>query len=89
AGTISSGGHSLIGDPKFVDSTNDNYGLGQNSAAIDQGLDAGINIDIDGTFRPQGSQVDIGAYEGPGSKNESPGGEDETVAVYLPIILIE
>jgi predicted outer membrane repeat protein len=60
---ITSGGHSLIGDPKFVDPLNGNYHLQFGSAAIDHGVDADIYTDLDGNPRPKGVGFDIGAYE--------------------------
>jgi uncharacterized repeat protein (TIGR01451 family) len=53
----------LYGDPAFVDPTSHDYHLGGNSAAIDAGIDVGINTDIDGEARPQISGYDIGADE--------------------------
>jgi len=55
--------HSLYGDPAFVNPGSDDYHVGLASAAIDQGLDAGVGDDIDGQPRPQGSGYDIGADE--------------------------
>jgi hypothetical protein len=60
---ITSGGHSLIGDPRFVDPFNDNFHLQFGSAAIDHGVDAGVYTDLDGSPRPVGTGFDIGAYE--------------------------
>ncbi|CAG0934614.1 hypothetical protein TFLX_03588 [Thermoflexales bacterium] len=60
---VTSGGHSLIGDPKFVDLLHGNYHLQSGSAAIDHGVDAGIYTDLDGNPRPFGVGFDIGAYE--------------------------
>ncbi len=62
-GVITSGGHSLIGDPKFVDPLHDDYHLRFDSAAIDHGIDAGVYTDLDGNPRPSGAGFDIGAYE--------------------------
>jgi YVTN family beta-propeller protein/predicted outer membrane repeat protein len=58
-----SGGHSLIGDPKFVDPLQDDYHLQAGSAAIDHGIDAGVTTDLDANPRPIGAGFDIGAYE--------------------------
>jgi uncharacterized repeat protein (TIGR01451 family) len=66
AGTIKSGGHSLTGDPKFVDPATDNYQLGGGSVVIDRGTNLGITVDIQGNVRPQGGGFDIGAYENTG-----------------------
>jgi fibronectin-binding autotransporter adhesin len=60
---VTNGGHSLIGDPKFVDPLNGNYHLQFGSAAIDHGVDAGVYTDLDGHLRPIGLGFDIGAYE--------------------------
>jgi fibronectin-binding autotransporter adhesin len=62
-GVITDGGHSLIGDPKFVDPFHGDYHLQFGSAAIDRGVDAGIYTDLDGNLRPVGLGFDIGAYE--------------------------
>lgn len=60
---VTSGGHSLIGDPRFVDPSHDDYHLRRGSAAIDHGVDAGVYTDLDGSPRPIGAGFDIGAYE--------------------------
>jgi fibronectin-binding autotransporter adhesin len=62
-GVITDGGHSLIGDPKFIDPLHGNYHLQFDSAAIDHGVDAGVYTDLDGNPRPIGLGFDIGAYE--------------------------
>ena len=74
AGTVASGGHSLTGDPKFVDTANNDYHLGVDSAAIDQGVDAGVMFDLDGNPRPLRQGFDIGVYEAPAD-------------IYLPLVL--
>jgi parallel beta-helix repeat protein len=68
----------LWGDPDFVDPDTGDYHIGPNSAAIDQGVDAGVTNDID--FHPRPYQApDIGAdeYWPPGALK----------FVYLPIVL--
>jgi uncharacterized repeat protein (TIGR01451 family) len=55
--------NSLYGDPAFLDPNGGDYHIGLASAAIDQGLDAGLDDDIDGDPRPQGDGYDIGADE--------------------------
>ncbi len=62
-GSITSGGHSLIDDPRFVDPLNGDYHLHFPSPAIDQGVDAGVYTDLDGNPRPAYFGFDIGAYE--------------------------
>jgi hypothetical protein len=60
SGSVTSGGHSLVGDPLFADSLGH---LSAGSPAIDHGIDGGINVDFDGNHRPSGAGFDIGAYE--------------------------
>jgi len=76
SGTVAGGSHSLTGDPAFVDPSADDYRLGKGSAAIDAGIDTGITHDLDGTARPQGNGVDIGAYEA----------TTIPVSLYLPLV---
>ena len=62
-----------MGDPAFK---SDGYHLTGGSAAIDQGVDAGVATDIDGDARPIDAAYDIGA--------------DETAAryfIYLPLVV--
>ncbi len=59
AGTIAVT-HEITGDPAFAP---DGYHLTQASAAIDQGVDAGVTSDIDGDPRPRGLAPDLGADE--------------------------
>jgi predicted outer membrane repeat protein len=72
---VTSGGHSLGGDPKFVDPLNGDYHLQFGSAGIDRGVDAGVYVDLDGNPRPVGAGFDIGAYEYQAIK-----------VLYLPLI---
>ena len=61
-GTIITGTVNLWGDPAFVDPDNGDYHIGENSAAIDAGVDAGVTNDID--FHPRPYLIpDIGADE--------------------------
>jgi hypothetical protein len=48
------------GDPVFAP---DGYHLGSTSAAIDQGVNAGVTTDLDGQSRPQYGGYDLGADE--------------------------
>jgi uncharacterized repeat protein (TIGR01451 family) len=67
AGTILTGTINLWGDPAFVNPSAGDYHLGQGSAAIDAGIDAGVSTNIDGDPRPLGLGFDLGAdeYTGP------------------------
>jgi hypothetical protein len=51
------------GNPKFVSPADGNYHLQFGSAAIDTGLDAGVNFDFDGDSRPALDGFDIGYDE--------------------------
>ena len=53
----------VSGYPAFVNPTARDYHLTAASAAIDQGVNAGVTTDIDGNPRPVGIGYDIGAYE--------------------------
>ena len=50
-------------DPLFVDPAGDDYHLLPASPSINAGLNTGTPYDIEGTSRPQGAGMDIGAYE--------------------------
>jgi hypothetical protein len=52
--------HDLTGDPAFAI---DGYHLTETSAALDQGIDAGVTTDMDGQNRPHGAGFDLGADE--------------------------
>lgn len=75
AGTINIGTHNFTGDPLFA---SDGYHLTTGSAAIEQGISAGVTADIDGEPRP-GLLPDLGAdeYWVPGTLHK----------VYLPLAL--
>lgn len=74
--SVTSGGHSFNGDPRFVDPARDDYHLLLGSAAIDHGVDAGVYTDLDGNVRPYGAGFDIGAYEYAGPPRR----------VFLPLV---
>ncbi|MFQ5611787.1 MAG: choice-of-anchor Q domain-containing protein [Anaerolineae bacterium] len=67
------------GDPDFVDPAAGDYHIETNSAAIDKGIDAGINVDHDGQTRPftSSGQFDIGAFEWP----------HFILDLYLPVVI--
>jgi len=60
SGTLITGTHNYWGDPLFAV---DGYHLLAGSAAIDRGVNAGVDSDIDGNSRPQGGGYDLGADE--------------------------
>lgn len=55
------GTNSIVGDPLFVNATQDNFHLQANSPAIDAGTEAGIAQDADGNNRDDAP--DVGAFE--------------------------
>jgi hypothetical protein len=57
---------------------NATYHLGTGSPAIDAGVPAGVNVDMDGDPRPMGLRVDIGADEYPAPA---------PLSLYLPVVL--
>ena len=63
AGAIITGTINLWGDPDFVNPDGRDYHISSDSAAIDGGLDVGVDDDIDGHPRPMGDGYDIGADE--------------------------
>jgi hypothetical protein len=75
-GHIVIGTVNVYGDPAFVDPSTWDYHLASASAAIDEGVSAGVTVDMDGEPRPYGPGYDIGA--------------DEYVhwrQIYLPLVL--
>jgi uncharacterized repeat protein (TIGR01451 family) len=63
AGTITTGTLNLWENPAFLNPDAGDYHLAATSAAIDNGLDAGVELDIDGESRPFELGYDIGADE--------------------------
>jgi PKD repeat protein len=61
-GTIITGSVNILGDPDFVNPDSGDYHIGPGSAAIDEGVPAGVPDDIDGDSRTDG-YPDIGADE--------------------------
>jgi len=53
----------LQSDPKFVNPENCNFMLQYLSPAIDAGVYVGLTRDFEGVAVPQGTAVDIGAFE--------------------------
>ena len=78
-GTVSSGGNTITGDPRFADATAYDYHLLAGSPAINAGLDVGVGADYDGAVRPSGLRPDIGAFEYPSAAGP-------TYRVYLAAV---
>jgi len=57
------GDNSTEEDPKLSDPANGNFTLQVDSPAIDNGYDNSFTEDVIGTARPQGTSIDIGAFE--------------------------
>jgi hypothetical protein len=60
---LSQGSYSMSADPLFLSAGSANFRLAKSSPAIDNGTDVSLTSDYAGTFVPQGSAPDIGAYE--------------------------
>lgn len=60
---VTRGGHSIGGDPAFVDAGNDNYHLLSGSWALNNGATTALAVDVDGEARPGGGNIDIGFDE--------------------------
>lgn len=73
SGAVTGGAHNRTGNPQFADTSNDNYHITANSAALDWGTDVGIDDDFDGQLRPLGTGFDIGY--------------DEALFLYLPMVM--
>ena len=67
----------IFADPLFEDAAGGNYRLQSGSPAVDSGTGGpGVpGVDIEGTSRPQGSGVDMGAYEA------------VSYQVFLPVVI--
>lgn len=63
AGTLFTGTVNLWGDPGFVAPSVGDYHIGPTSAAVNRGIPAGIDDDVDGELRPDWCFYDIGADE--------------------------
>ena len=61
--TIGTDANSFISDPLFVDASNNNFALKNESPAIDAGVFLGITSDLSGTNVPYGNGPDIGVIE--------------------------
>ena len=63
--TRSPGTNAIVMDPKFIDAPNGNFHLQTGSPAIDAAKVTATDplVDFDGTARPQGPRLDIGAFE--------------------------
>jgi chitodextrinase len=55
--------NSIIGDPLFLDGSNNDFRIQNGSPCIDAGVSVNLDYDMDGVPIPQENGVDIGAYE--------------------------
>jgi hypothetical protein len=62
-GMLASGEVNVYGAPAFTDPGAGDYHLLWRSEAIDRGVRAGVDLDIDGEARPDGCLADLGADE--------------------------
>ena len=87
-----SGDHT--GDPAFVAPDAGDYHIGLTSAAIDEGVDAGVTSDMDGHPRPIGAGFDLGADEctrldlSPSRKIASPDQADAGEMLTYTVVLL-
>jgi len=73
-GTVVTGTVNLWADPAFVAPEAGDYHLSAGSAAIDQAVDIGMDIDIDEDPRPIGMAPDLGA-------------DEAWLLIYLPVLV--
>lgn len=58
------GSHSILGDPRFINTAASDFHLSEASPCIDAGTDVpAADVDLDSLPRPFGRGIDIGAYE--------------------------
>ena len=71
AGAIVTGtpAYNYWGPPAFVDPDGGDYHVGPGSAALDGGVEASVDRDMDGELRPAGAAPDLGADEWPAALN--------------------
>ncbi|MDY7076943.1 MAG: CehA/McbA family metallohydrolase, partial [Chloroflexota bacterium] len=62
-GTVITGTRNTWGTPAFANPDGGDYHIGVDSAALDAGVGAGVNDDMDGDPRPMGRSYDVGADE--------------------------
>ena len=85
--------HDFTADPDFASTADNDYHLGDSSAAIDKGPGIGVTTDIDGHPRPIGTGYDLGAdeYTGvdltPSHKSASPQSAGAGEVVTFTIVL--
>ncbi len=78
-----SGTGNISKDPQFEDASGGNFRLKSDSPLIDKGINLSqVKFDFDGNHRPQGSSIDIGAFEfkdGSTSAIDANAGEDQAI----------
>lgn len=73
-GAILTGTTNVWGNPAFVDPETGDYHIGPGSAAVNTGIDAGVDEDMDGEPRPAGAGYDLGA-------------DEVWYKIYLPLVI--
>ncbi|MBN1316306.1 MAG: DUF11 domain-containing protein [Anaerolineales bacterium] len=83
-GTVDTSGE-VIGDPRLLA---DLYHLALGSAAIDAGIELGVEFDIDGDLRPAGDGSDLGADETTGTitPDQSSEGLPDSDVIYTHVL---
>lgn len=81
--SMPTGAGNISSDPQFVDQLTGDYHLQITSPCIDAGtLTNAPTMDFDAVSRPQGSGIDIGAYEYITSTNSMTSTNDQTIVFY-------
>ena len=86
----SSPGCTIVGDPKFLNPSANDFHLQSNSSALNAGISLPeVPTDFEGTPRPQGGSYDIGADEyGPGAGSSPTPTPTPTPAPQPPVVTI-
>jgi hypothetical protein len=81
--------NNVAGDPLFTDAAGSDFSLQAGSPAIDAGTSEGApDIDILGVTRPQGTGIDIGAYEYMDQPEPEQGSSGCSAGILSPLFLL-